>query len=480
MKSKHKFSLIILLIFVSSSISCTKLVEVNPPITSTTGDNVFTNDATAISVLTNIYARLSQSRPLDNFGGPTSLSILAGLSADELKLYSGSSNTTLIQYYRNSLSTSTALSMDFWKIFYPVIYVTNSAIEGLTTSSGLTPIVNKQLLGEAKFIRAFCYFYLVNLYGDVPLVLSTDYSTNSLLKRTSKSIVWAQIISDLSSAQNLLSANYLDATLLNNTQERVRPTKWAAISLLARAYLYKGSYDSAAAEATLVINNNLLYSLDSLNSVFSKNSTEAIWQLQPVNIGWNTEDARVFILPSSGPSSQYPVYLSDTLLKVFEIGDKRIVNWIDSIKVGTATYFYPFKYQSAKLNDPVTEYLMIFRLAEQFLIRAEAKARQGNITGMTGALSDLNTIRNRANLADYSGPTDQASILAAILHERQVELFTEWGHRWLDLKRTNTIDIVMGPVCTQKNGLWSSNWQWYPVPLSELQTDPNLVQNVGY
>ncbi len=62
--------------------------------------------------------------------------------------------------------------------------------------------------------------------------------------------------------------------------------------------------------------------------------------------------------------------------------------------------------------------------------------------------------------------------LTALYHERQVELFTEWGHRWLDLKRTKRIDAVMAPVTQQKGGAWNSNWQWYPLPQSEIQTDP--------
>ena len=174
-----------------------------------------------------------------------------------------------------------------------------------------------------------------------------------------------------------------------------------------------------------------------------------------------------------------PVYLSSFLLSAYEPGDQRRVSWVGSKTVGTNTYYYPFKYESATFNTPVTEYLMVLRLAEQFLIRAEARAQQSNLSG---AASDLNMIRNRAGLTNTTATT-QADMLTAIYHERQVELFTEWGHRWLDMKRIGNIDAVMGGstgVCQAKGGTWNTDWQWYPLPLYDLQQDANLVQNAGY
>jgi len=119
---------------------------------------------------------------------------------------------------------------------------------------------------------------------------------------------------------------------------------------------------------------------------------------------------------------------------------------------------------------------MVLRLAEQYLIRAEARAQQNNVGG---AQSDLNTIRTRAGLPNTTA-NDKTSLLAAIIHERQVELFSEWGHRWLDLKRSGNLDAMMAVVAPAKGATWSSNWQWYPIPSYEIVQDPNLVQNPGY
>jgi hypothetical protein len=475
--SLNIFACLIALILMCAG--CKKLVEVDGPYTSINKDNLYSNDATAIGIMSSVYAGISTKSIFA--GGLASISVFSGLSADEFAPFSGITDATLIGYYKNSLTNSTAGVTDSWSNIYPIIYVTNTIIEGLNSSTSLTLKVKQQLLGEALFVRAFCYFYLVNLYGDVPLSLTTDYVVNADLSRSEKEQVWKQIISDLKNAKDLLSSEYPDKTLIATTTERVRPTKWAAMALLARVYLFTNNYIDAEQESSTVINNNSLFAtVMDLNQVFKNSSTEAIWQLQPVNSGWNTEDARWFIIPLTGPNSSYPIILSSFVLNSFENGDQRKVNWINNVKVGTNTYYYPYKYKNATLGDPVTEYASVLRLSEQYLIRAEAKAQQNNITGNEGALIDLNKIRNRAGLLDYSGPMDKNSVLNAILHERQVELFSEWGHRWLDLKRTGKVDAVMNDVTPLKGGSWNHNWQLYPIPLNELEVSPKVKQNPGY
>ena len=116
---------------------------------------------------------------------------------------------------------------------------------------------------------------------------------------------------------------------------------------------------------------------------------------------------------------------------------------------------------------------MVLRLAEQYLIRAEARAQQNNISG---SQSDLNLIRNRAGLVNTAA-NDKTALLTAIEHERQVELFTEWGHRWLDLKRTNRADAVLGPI---KAPNWQPTDMLYPIPQTQIANDPNVHQNPGY
>lgn len=468
--------------------SCKKLVAVDAPSNELTSSNIYSDNATAASVLTGIYAVLSNGNPQDG-KGINSLSLVCGLSADELTLFGGAGNinTLLAQFYLYKLTSGspTSLGPNIWSNIYSNIYIINTAIDGLSAAGSLTPGVKQQLIGEAKFMRAFFYFYLVNLYGNVPLITTTNYETNATISQSRSMQVYQQVVADLKDAKNLLTTGYVSSDAISMTLERTRPNRWAATALLARAYLYTGDLKNAELEADSIINHSSLYSLNSLNNVFLKNSTETIWQLQPVIAGWNTPDGEVFILPPSGPTNTYtltghPVYLSDQLLSSFEPGDARRMNWVDSVIIDSATYYFPYKYKSATLNAPVTEYSMVLRLSEQYLIRAEARAARGNIIGTAGALADLNIIRHRAGLSDYSGGMDQTSVSTAIIHERQVELFTEWGHRWLDLKRTGLANSVMGTAAAAKGANWSPNWQLYPVPLYDIIQDPNLKQNLGY
>ena len=456
-------------------LSCKKLVEVDAPVTSTNSSNVYQADGTAAAVLTGIYSNMSSTFLIDGTSLNSFMSSYAGLSADEFTLYPGASSG-LLAYYHNDLSN--IINPNTWTNAYPYIYIINSAVDGLNGSSGLTPAIKQQLLGEAKFLRAFYYFYLTNLYGDVPLLTGTDYKVNSLAARTAQATVYKQIIADLQDAQSSLSTNYLDGDIQTLSSDRIRPTPWAASAMLARVYLYLGDWADAESAASTVINDSATYSLSPLNAVFLANSSEAIWQLQPVNAGWNTEDARFFIMTSAGPNAAHPVYLSNSLLNSFEPTDQRAIsgNWVQSLTVGANTYVYPYKYKVNTQGAPLSEYQMVLRLGELFLIRAEARAQQGNISG---AQSDLNRIRSRAGLGNTLA-SSQSDLITAIQHERQVELFSEWGHRWLDLKRTKTVDAVMGVATVQKGWIWSTGQQLYPIRLTELQADPNLVQNTGY
>lgn len=475
------FKIGLLFIFLVA-MGCEKFVAVDAPTTSVNEDNVYRSDATAIAVLNGIYAPMASG---GLFTGNTGISLVAGLSADELTLTNIVTDNGLIAYYRNELRTgpNENYGIDFWREVFLYIFQCNAALEGLGNSGSLTPSVKKQLLGEARFMRAFFYFYLVNLVGDAPLALTTNPAVNATLSRSSVSLVYQQIVADLKEAQQLLSENYLNKDLQNYSvmPERVRPTKWTATALLARTYLYLADYANAETEASKVISNASLFSLPDLNGVFLKNSAEAIWQLQPVQTGRNTADAFVFMLPVTGPNATAnPVHLSPQILQAFEPGDWRRKggNWVDSVIVSGTPYFYPVKYKANITSGSVSEYLMAFRLGELYLVRAEARAQQNNIGG---AKDDLNTIRKRAGLPDTKA-TDKASLMTAIWNERQVEFFTEWGHRWLDLKRTGNVNAIMSAVTPLKaNGRpWQSYQQWYPVLYNDILLNHNLNQNTGY
>lgn len=483
--------------------ACKKLVETPVPPDQIANNITYSNDATAIAVLTAIYTSMSSGPFQGSVSNVGSVTINAGLAADEFSVTEPfiSGNYIFPQFYKNDLglvSVGAIVGSEHWGPFYNLIFRSNAAIEGLSSAQAdlLTPKVRSQLIGEAKFVRALIYFYLINEFGGVPLVLTTDPEVNSMLARSDVEDVYAQVVSDLVESEEILSNDYLDITLLQSTVERVRPTKWAAKALLARVYLYMGDYTNAEIKASEVLNNTSTYSLlPLLNSVFLKNSREAIWQIQPTDINRNTREGLTHIIPPQGPvsgSDGNPVYLSKILLNSFEFDDDRCVygNWVDTViykkssnPVVYDTLPFSFKYKissSPGVNSPggLTEYFMMLRLSEQYLIRAEAKAQLGNINA---AQADLNAIRTRAGLPNTTA-NDEASLIAAILNERRVELFAELGHRWFDLKRTGHIDAVMNLITPIKsNGSpWRSFQQLFPIPIVDINTSPNLVQNPGY
>ncbi|MCC8424295.1 RagB/SusD family nutrient uptake outer membrane protein [Mucilaginibacter sp. UR6-11] len=463
--------------------SCQKFVQTPPPVTTLSSENTYTSVSTAAAVLDGIYISLNPSATIGS-GNSFSLktSLLCGLSADEFSLIS-TAGADLIHYHTNGLTNQNG---DIWNLAYPIIFNANSAIAGISNSNSLPTKIKEQLLGEAQFVRAFLYFYLVNLYGPVPLALTTTPQTNATLSRAPISQVYQQIISDLTSAQSKLSTQFLDGTILNPSADRSRPSYWAATALLARVYLCNGyvtgdnsNFSKAASESSILINNRALFGLSSLDQVFLKASlgnNEAIWQLEPTAAGFPTTEAREFVLPATGPSVSHPVWLSDSLMSKFEPGDQRRTQWVNSVTTGGTTYYFAYKYKNNVLNSAINEYTNIFRLGEQYLIRAEAETKLNDIAK---AQADLNAIRNRAGLPNTTATT-QAALITSILHERQVEFFSEMGHRWMDLKRLGVVNSIMGTVTPTKGGIWNANDGLYPVPATDLNADPNLVQNPGY
>lgn len=488
MKRVHKVlnivrPLVLVLAIVAGAPGCKKFVQIGPPTTQLATNAVFNNRDAATSAQLSIYIAMWQ---LESFN----MAVSTGLMGDEL--VSASSSALYKAYYQNGLSS--LLGAGPWTSGYQYIYDANSVIEKLQNNGNIAAPIAAQLIGESKFVRAWWHFYLTNLYGDIPLVLTTDYTVNGKAARMPQPQVYQQIIADLKDAAAYLNSNYVDATDTAITTERVRPTKGAAAAMLARVYLYTKKYDSAEAQANLVINSSmysLCTKLTGAGSVFQRNSTEAIWQLAtPVPNSYATIDGTIFYLkvaPSTGTTGFTSI--NQPLLNAFEPNDKRFTQWLGVYQATASSpkYYYPYKYQSNVYNtssisasNPAPEYVMMLRLAEQYLIRAEARAQQSNLTG---ALSDLNMIRTRAGLPNYAGNSDQTSILNAILRERQVELFTEWGSRWFDMKRVGILDAVMGGstgVCQAKGGVWSSTQSLLPIATTEIVADPTLSQNPGY
>lgn len=441
--------------------SCKKYLDVGEPGTQLNGNAVFENDNTAIAAQVAIYATMESEGIAHN------IMINTGISSDECTNH----RTTVdaIGLATNNITPENSITSGIWTSLYKYIYQSNAVLEGVGKSKSLTEAVKNQLKGEALFTRAFCHFYLVNLFGSIPVITTTDPVINALAVQKTAEETYAAIREDLILSKQLLKPQYVAA---NNaiTTERVRPNKYTATALLARLYLYRGQWAAAEKEADSLINLSSVYSLaPNLNTVFLKNSSETIWQLMAVLPKFNSYTGG-FIQPVGTPNL---ISLAPQLLVNFLPADNRVTAWTKNVTVGAQSYTYPYKFKVGQNAASITEYTMVFRLAEQYLIRAEARARQNKLDE---AKSDLNAIRNRAGLPNTTA-LSQAELLSAIGLERNLELFAEFGDRWLDLKRTGNADLVM-PVIKGSN--WSAHDQLYPIPQNEIIRNPNLIQNPGY
>ena len=440
---------------------CEDFVEIDAPRNEIVNDLVFSGDATLTSAIVGIYSEMVNSTPGTSFTG-AGLEKITGLSSDEL-VSSALPTSPDGQFALNTIvPTNLVLKSVFWGDAYRYILNANTILEGLIDAEGVTDSIRSQVEGEARFIHAFCHFYLVNLFGPIPLVNTTNFEANNAATRKQESEIYEQIISNLLEASELMLEGFAFAN-----EERIRPNRGAAEALLARAYLYTGDWENAELYSSRLINNSELYMLESdLNNVFQANSLESIWQLQPVFASQIAPQAEIFNRPG--------LYLRENVVNAFEPGDDRLINWTRTVIFGGESVSIPWKYQNT--TSPLAEYSTVFRLGEQYLIRAEARAQQGKIQD---AITDLDMIRERAglpSLLDTNPNILQADLLLAIEQERRVELFTE-GHRWLDLKRTGRADAVLTSVKED----WQPTDVLYPIPQEEIEKNPNLLpQNQGY
>jgi hypothetical protein len=471
------FCLILLL-----SAGCKKFLQIPLPTDKISGTSAYTNDKSGAASINYILGNLTI---LGNFDGANGIGYLTGLYSDEIKNYSLKFDPT--RFYQNAIAVNNTNKV--WVDFYNHIYNCNLAIEGLKNTTSVLPNRN-QWIGEALVLRAYLYFNLVNLYGDVPLAITSDYRINNTLSRSPKADVYKQMISDLIEAQSLLSAEYRNASS-SLTTERIRPNKLTATALLARVYLYTENWAKAEEQASILINDKADFALPTLDQAFLSASKETIWAfaVESTSAEKHNRDLTLYsfnvpaVIPPGETLSKYSsAIMSNSLFSAFEPGDQRLVKWSYTssnsvVAPAVADVYHLFSKYKSTVNR--VEDIVLFRLAEQYLIRAEARAKQNKLTGIGGAKEDLDAVRIRAGLAGTTANTN-TDMLAAIAKERRTELFTEMGHRFFDLKRTGEINTVMAIEAPVKGGTWNAQKQIWPIPSSEIFANPNLTQAPGY
>ena len=448
------------------SFSCKKWVELPLPKDRILAEVVFADSATAMNAIAAIYSNFGYfNHESSNSINGQNLTIYPGLSADELSTTIALTGIDTKQFEDNALIPVNAFLLPFWSTGYAGIYRVNACIKGISESKGIRDELKQRLIGEIKVARALYYFHLVNFYGGVPLVTTTDFADNAKLPRASINDIYQLIIADLTEARQVLKSAYPSAG-------RARPNLYVATALLAKVNLYRENWSVAEGMAKEIINSGVYSLVADPNNVFVSGSNEAIWQ-SPTEGGQQvqTQEGSTLIPASATDIPRY--YLTQSLLSAFEPNDQRKTKWAKANIIGANTYYYPFKYKNRAPTASPREDYMLFRLAEQYLILAEALARQNKLSE---ALPYLNMVRTRAGLAAVN-PATQTDLLNAITQERRVELFCERGNRWFDLKRTGSANAVLGAL---KPSTWQPEDTLYPIPYTERLYNPFLVQNPGY
>jgi hypothetical protein len=314
-----------------------------------------------------------------------------------------------------------------------------------------------KILGEAYFIRALSYFDLARGWGGVQLQLksTTDLAGLKGIKRSTLDQTYDQVLADLVQAENLLPED-------NSTRNRAQ--KSTARALRARLHLYRKQWADAENYASQVIANTKYALVKPYKTFFTAPflTTESVFELT-----YSTNDRNGFWgtwYPSSLGGS-FTLKPSDAI--VAKLSNPLSGGTRSTLIAGTAPSVYGVLYNTtASSIDPS----YVIRIAELYLIRAEARAQQNKLVGANSASTDLNIIRDRAGLAPTAAVT-QGDLLLAIENENSVEFPFE-AHRWFDLTRTGRAGAVLG--------ITNPNYYLFPIPLSDILSDPDVTQNPGY
>lgn len=396
------------------------------------------------------------------------------------------------ELFDNLTFTSGASSInDMWKRWYKTIGRATKAIE-FTDSTSISDAKYKQrLIGEAKFLRAVSYFFLVRGWGDVSI------QDEDILSRAPKADVYAYIEQDLKDAMGALPDKYEDSKDLG------RATKGAAQGLLSKVYLYQEKWRDAYDNASEVISNSAYgYQLADYEVIWraeGRNNSESLFEFQAggsptfgikqysqtqavrggtANWGWGFNTPTQDLLNAfNAETSVQPGVTGDVIRRDATILFNNSVLYDGSDVSNAENAMYNMKaYSSANKGAAFTDKsIRYLRLGEIYLIKAEAANELNLITGEEGALATLNKIRDRVKLTRVT-TTNQDELRKAIWHERRLELAFEHD-RWFDLVRTGQAESVMRahgkPFIKGKHEL-------FPVSNIQLLDTPSLGQNPGW
>jgi starch-binding outer membrane protein, SusD/RagB family len=493
---KHIFKISFLIVFLTS---CNKDFLDKNPIVGVSEENFYRTESDAIAAVNAAYATLQfQLSPAGHFrwfwGDIMSDDAIKGGSGDndandllQLETFKGTSITDLLD--------------SEWGADFEGIYRANVVLEKVPPIV-MNETVKARILGEAKFIRAWNFYNLVTMFGDVPLadhVLSpSEYS----IPRSPKEKIWDLIEKDLREA-----ADVLPVRSEYGITELGRVTKGSAQALLTKAYLWRKKWADAKATSEKIIASNEYQLVPDYATIFTldgENNSESIFEIQYMNASggnWGKNNANEgsftnvftrargefggfgFNIPTQDFVNEFfNEGFEDPRLKstVFRLGDDMGDRKKFTLERtgGFPHLYYAKKYfsnmsEEAPFGDPAPNggsNDRVIRYSDVLLMHAEASFQSGD---EAAAKTSINKVRARVKIPNInaSGP----ALLKAIYRERRIELGLE-AHRFFDLVRTGQAAEVLGNL-----GFKSGTHELFPIPQSQiLATGGALTQNNGY
>jgi hypothetical protein len=454
-KIYYKILFVLLTIGVSS---CEEFVT-QESVSLITSDQVIIDGNSAEAAILGVYSRIQ----IANLYG-TRLIADPGVLSDELT-HSGSF-PSIAEMDQNNVTSGNNTIDDVWISAFTTLFQANNVLEQLgggATFSGLTAADQTRILGEARFLRALTVFNLTNLYGPTPIPTTTDIVVLSSISRSSMADVYQFVIDEC-----VLAETELNGVTYAGSTAQFRATSTAAKALRARANLYAGNVSEAGSIANEIINLATYDLADTYASLFQPGP--AIDNEIIFGINYNAADQNNIEFQFL-PAGRFEFAVSPQLLTTF---GQTGVNAFDDARALVAlneseALYYVNKYTDVSTG---TDGVIVFRLAEMYLIRAESNLN-GSATEKASAVSDINLLRTRAGLTSI---TVAGLNIDAILNERFAELSFE-GHRWYDLRRTGKLVETMTAI----NADFVENDGLLPVPIIEINLNSNLSpQNSGY
>lgn len=405
--------------------SCSNMLDIEAH-SAISPDGVTANDLSALRM--GMYNKVMNSPTRESY-------ILFDILGGNLMSGTGSAQDLI----NGVLSSLNSLVSGNWNGYYNALYQVNNV---LSIVDELPSSAERDLIkGEAHFFRAFIYHNLVMRWGGVPLQRK---NTMEKLPRASKEEIWNFVLEDLNVA----------IPLLGTSKSYYYVSKDAATALKARVLLYTGNNSEAALLAESLIKNGK-YSLDSFDKIFRKQAnSEIIFSFECLQEESYITISTLFYTYAHPNHGSYIYRPTNDVMGMYDANDLR--KEVSITEVGTDACIN--KYPSGQTGtDPV----VISRLAEMYLISAEAQGLKG--------LPRLNELRKKRGLAPVA-PANEAEYLDAVLTERRKELLAE-GFRYYDLVRTDK--------AAQEIGLLKYQYVM-PIPGRELLNNKNLEPNPGY